>query len=91
MFSPNYLLAQVDFIKNVTDQIINPIIVFLLAISFFYFIYGIYEFVATGESKKIEEGKKHVLWGLIGLFIIVSISGIIGLVQGTVDSLLLLK
>lgn len=82
----NYLTALL-VIDKIKSQIINPLIGFLLAISFLYFLYGIYELISTGDSKKMEEGKKHVIWGLVGLFIIVAVTGIMSLVAGTVSSL----
>ncbi|HBM46025.1 MAG: hypothetical protein UT05_C0014G0003 [Parcubacteria group bacterium GW2011_GWF2_38_76] len=76
-----------DFIENVKSEIINPLIVFILAISVVYFLYGVFEFMYTGDAKKMEEGKKHILWGLIGLFIIVAVAGIMGFVGDTVNAL----
>ncbi|HRY62281.1 MAG TPA: hypothetical protein P5056_00700 [Candidatus Paceibacterota bacterium] len=75
------------FVENVKSQIIEPLMIFLLGISVLYFLYGVFEFMYTGDVKKMDEGKKHILWGLIGLFIIVAVYGIMGAVGDTVTSL----
>lgn len=82
----NYLSA-LPLIEKLKTEIITPLMSLMMAISFVVFIYGVYEFQSTGESKKIEEGKKHIMWGLIGLFIIVSFAGIMTFVSDTVQSL----
>ncbi len=57
-------------------------IAFGLAVLGFFYGLAIYIFSAGNESKK-EEGKNIMLWGLIALFIIASVFGIIRLFQGT--------
>ena len=39
--------------------------------------------MAAGDEKKIEEGKRMMFWGVIALFIMASITGIITLLQDT--------
>lgn len=60
---------------------------FLLWASFIYFFYGLYEFISEKDIKKLETAKKHILWGLIGLFIIVAARGILSLVSDTIQAL----
>jgi hypothetical protein len=87
MINVDHYLAAIPFIENVKSAIITPLISFLLILSFLYFLYGVFEFMYTGEAKKMEEGKKHIMWGLIGLFIIVSFAGIMSFVGDTVKTL----
>lgn len=47
-------------------------------LAFFVFLFGLARFIlAAGDEKKIEGGKKIMLWGVIALFIMFSIWGII--------------
>lgn len=70
-----------EFLSKVVVQIINPIILLLAAAAFVVFIWGIFEFVAhAGEETKRSEGRRAILWGLIGLVIIFGAYGIINLV-----------
>lgn len=70
------------------DNSIYTIVVYLIRVSFslavLFFFWGIARFIlAAGDEKKIEEGKRMMFWGVIALFIMASITGIISLLQGT--------
>jgi len=73
-----------DFLGKVVVQIINPLILLLAASAFVVFIWGVFEFIAhAGEETKRAEGKRAILWGLVGLAIIFGAYGIINLALGT--------
>lgn len=68
-------------LDRINQFILNPIIGLLFAIAFLVFFYGIFQFIATETSDtKREEGKKKILWGLVGMFIMFSAYGIIRLI-----------
>ena len=72
------------FLAKVVVEIINPIILLLAASAFVVFLWGMFEFIRqAGDSGKREEGRKAILWGLIGLVIIFGAYGIINLALGT--------
>ena len=74
------------FLDSVVREIINPIILLLAAAAFVLFIWGVFEFVAhAGDETKRTEGKKAIMWGLIGLVIIFGAYGIINVALGTFD------
>ncbi|OGG76432.1 hypothetical protein A2950_00825 [Candidatus Kaiserbacteria bacterium RIFCSPLOWO2_01_FULL_55_19] len=73
-----------SFLDKVVAQIINPIILLLAACAFVVFLWGVFEFVAhAGDETKRSEGKKAIMWGLIGLVIIFGAYGIINIALGT--------
>ena len=73
-----------EFLDNVVIQIINPIILLLAASAFVVFLWGVYEFIkGAGEESKREEGRRAILWGLVGLVIIFGAYGIINIALGT--------
>lgn len=56
----------------------------LISISVIVFIVGVIKYIANGDdSTKREEGRNFILYGLIGLFVIVSVWGLVGVLQGT--------
>lgn len=76
------------FDPNRGDNSIYTIVVYLIRISFslavLFFFWGIAKFIlAAGDEKKIDEGKRMMFWGVIALFVMASIGGIISLLQGT--------
>lgn len=48
------------------------------------FVWGIIEFIwnAANEEKR-QTGKRHIIWGLIGLFIMLAVTGIIQLIKNS--------
>ncbi len=73
-----------SFLDKVVAQIINPIILLLAACAFVVFLWGVFEFVAhAGDETKRNEGKRAIMWGLIGLVIIFGAYGIINVALGT--------
>ncbi|MBI2025574.1 hypothetical protein HYT04_02200 [Candidatus Kaiserbacteria bacterium] len=73
-----------QFLEKVVVQIINPVILLLAAVAFVLFVWGVFEFVAhAGDETKRTEGKKAIMWGLVGLVIIFGAYGIINIALGT--------
>ncbi len=60
---------------NILDVIINPVLGFATALCFVLFAYGVFRFLInrTTNPNEVEKGKKHIIYGLIGLFILTSI------------------
>jgi len=73
-----------EFLSNVVTEIVNPIILLLSAVAFVLFVWGVYEFIAhAGDETKRTEGRKAIMWGLIGLVIIFGAYGIINIALDT--------
>ena len=76
-----------QFLGKVVVQIINPIILLLAATAFILFLWGVFEFIkGAGDEGKREEGKRAILWGIIGLVIIFGAYGIINIALGTFNA-----
>jgi len=64
------------------DQII-PILFLLVTV---YFFWGIITYVrAGGDQKAIDTGKQHMLWGIIGMAVMASAWGIVGVIASMVQ------
>ena len=85
LFSTNIAYASLDsFVSNVGREIINPLIIFLFALALAYFLYGLVEFIANGANdEKKTTGKSHMLWGVVGLTIMMGVWFIMGVVLNT--------
>jgi hypothetical protein len=65
-------------IRVIQEQLINPFITFLFIVATFVFIWGIIEFIAGASNEEARtNGKKHMMWGIIGLGIMLSVKLII--------------
>ena len=75
-----------DFIDKIYTEIVNPFIWLMLAVAGVYFVWGVFLFVKDNDSEEDRaSGKKHLIYGIIGLAIILSVQGIIKLITTTVS------
>ena len=75
-----------EIIAGINAAIINPLILLLIGVATTYFIWGIMLYVANAaDAVKRAEGKRKIVYGLIGLFIMMSVFGIINLVLNTFE------
>lgn len=61
---------------NILDVIINPILALATTVSVTLFIWGLVKFLISrskGDTAGLEKGKKHIIYGIIALFILLSI------------------
>lgn len=73
-----------EFIANVDSMIINPLISLLFALAVVYFLYGVFKFISNQENEeKRTEGKMHMLWGIVGITIMMGVFVIMNLLLST--------
>lgn len=67
---------------NAIDNLIDLLIPIAFSLALLFFFWGLAKFIFhAGDQKTVEEGKRRMLWGVIALFVIVSIWGIIQFIQ----------
>ncbi|MDD5721479.1 MAG: hypothetical protein PHT16_03495 [Candidatus Pacebacteria bacterium] len=72
------------FIWNVDTMIINPLIGLLFALAIVYFLYGVFEFLSNqANEEKKTTGKNHMIWGVVGITIMMGVWTILGIVLNT--------
>ncbi|XKT74179.1 MAG: pilin [Patescibacteria group bacterium UBA2163] len=61
----------------------TPIVV---ALALLYFFWGLAQYILNaGDENKKKEGREIMIWGIIALFVMVSIWGIVNVIQDTFD------
>jgi len=79
--------AAGDFVKTLNQEVLFPIIALLSAFAFLFFIYGAVVYIFNGGNETArEKGKSHIMYGIIGLLIMVSAWGILSLVAGSIGA-----
>lgn len=77
-------MSATGFLDKVNSAILNPLILLVFAIATITFVYGLVQFISSETSdKEREEGKKKIMYGLLGMFIMFSAYGLIRLILGT--------
>jgi uncharacterized membrane protein YidH (DUF202 family) len=74
-----------NIIQRITDAVLQPIVTLLMAAAVAYFLYGVMKFVKDQTSEDAQgDGKRHMLWGIIGIAIMVSVYGILNFINSFV-------
>lgn len=71
-----------NFATSIFQDLISPLIGFFSMVMFVYFIFGVLRFFTSADQNEEARRllKQHLTWGLVGLFIIFSIGGIVGII-----------
>jgi hypothetical protein len=73
-------------INYVTCSISNSFIPILVALALLVFFYGVVRYVIAGDgSDDREEGRWFMIYGIIGLFVMVSVWGLVSVISNTFD------
>ncbi len=90
----NYLTSIINGAKDLLDKLV----VVLISLAIVWFIWNVIRYVMSNELEKKDAAKQQMIWGIIGLAVIVSIWGLVALLQnifgvntqnaGTVNNLL---
>lgn len=78
--------AVAGILAKVLDNIVNPLVTLVFALATVIFLWGVYQYmISDADGGKRAEGAQHILWGVVGMFIMVSVWGIIRFVLSTLD------
>ncbi len=72
------------FVNKINDAILFPLITLLMALAFLIFLYGCFEYVRNAASDQgRQQGQQHILYGTIGMLVMLSAYAILSLAAGT--------
>lgn len=89
-FNTSVAIAQdIDKAKTLLGKIekaiIDPIILFAFMVAMIVFFWGIVKFInGTDNPTAQKDGKSNMIWGIVGMTIMVSAYGILQIIAGTV-------
>jgi len=69
---------------KINKVIINPVIEFSFIIALGVFLFGLMEFIRGADNTdQRQKGRDHMLWGIVGLLIMLTVFGLITLLMST--------
>ena len=76
--------TALQIISKINQLIINPIIILAFAVALLVFFWGLVQFIMseTADAKR-KDGSKKIIYGLLGMFVMISAYGIIRLILDT--------
>ena len=83
---PSVAFAQgrITYLVSDVRQIIDTLIIIVAGIALLVFFWGLAKFILKvgGDEEAVKEGKTLMIWGVVALFVMVSVWGIIRVIQG---------
>jgi hypothetical protein len=69
---------------HTVKQILDIIIPIILTLAVIYFFWGVAKYMmSTGDASKQEEARGVMIYGIIGLFVMVSVWGLVNIIGST--------
>jgi len=76
---------QTGYISSLISQIqgiVNQLVPLLVGVAIVVFIWGVITYTTAGESEdKQKKGRNYMIWGIIAIFVIVSIWGLVAILR----------
>ncbi|MFA6520690.1 MAG: pilin [Candidatus Paceibacterota bacterium] len=76
-------LQGIGYVICKLQQFLNAIIPVLVALGVVYFIWGVVQYVIGGGEEAKTKGKDRMIYGIIGLAVIISFAGIVNVIVKT--------
>lgn len=78
-------MTAAQFMAKISTVVVQPILALVFGIAFVIFIWGVFVYIRDSDDDKGRaEGQRSILWGLVGMVIMISAFGIINIIQGTI-------
>lgn len=77
-------VESINDLLNLTEEIMNKVAPLLIAVAVIVLLVGIINYLRAGDDEeKRSKGKNEMIYGIIGLFVMVSIWGLVAILSGT--------
>lgn len=72
-----------SLIKTIMD-ILNVVVPLLIAVAVVVFLWGVVQYItAAGDEEKRKSGRQTMIWGIVGLFVMVAVWGLVNILIST--------
>jgi len=94
LIAPHYVLADTvtdthtfqALINLIILNILTPVVSFLVGIALVVFIWGVLRYIGkAGDEAEREKARQLIIWGIVGIFVMVSVWGLVGVLTGSFD------
>ena len=65
------------------NELLGAVLPFLIALGVVYFVWGVVQYVIGGDEEAKKKGRTKVIYGILGLVVIVGLWGLVRLVTNT--------
>lgn len=80
----SHVTAAQSVLARINDVILFPLMTLMVSVAVLVFLWGVFQYVYnSGDEKARGAGRMHMLYGVIGLFIMLSAFAILKVAAGT--------
>lgn len=76
--------AGLDDLADRISSLFDKVLPILISFAVIYFAWQVIQYTIAGDEGKKENAKMGILWGIVGLFVIVSVWGLVTFVGNTI-------
>jgi hypothetical protein len=70
-----------SLLLKINEKILNPVIYLMFGFAIMFFLWGVVDMIAgANNEEKRATGRQHMIWGIVGLFIMLAVGGIIQII-----------
>ena len=74
-------MTLAEIMEKINTNIVNPAIFLLMAVAFIIFLWGLVSYFQNiDNAEERSQGIRHMIWGVVGLVIMISFKGIINII-----------
>lgn len=86
LFIPVAEASVTTLMNSISKVIIDPLIILLFSLAMVYFVYGIARYLLSPDNEEVRKSSKSsMVWGIVGMLIMVSVYGILNIIVNTLD------
>lgn len=77
-------LMKEPIVQHLFQLVIDPVVRLIFAGAIFYFVWGVFKYIRNADDPtERAAGGKHIMFGVLGIFIMISVWGIIAVLEKT--------
>lgn len=74
-----------DSLFDLVNSILTQILPIIIAIAVIFFVYNAFMYMIAADEERKGEAKSKMIYGIIALFVMVSVWGLVAVLSGTFD------
>ncbi len=68
---------------SLVNRVLNTLVPLFIALAVVFFIWQVFMYAVAGDEEKKKASKVNIIYGIVGIFVMVSIWGLVNILQGT--------
>ncbi len=72
-----------QLVTTVINSVLNPLVLLIVGVALVTFLWGVVKYMGKSEDKDRAEGRKLMVYGLVALFVMVSVWGLVNVLVHT--------